>query len=68
MSWEAGGVANVSNSHRDHYNYLRTTRRKSFAGGKVGSIMKYFYGKTLENTFFFHTEKVYDNGQIANIF
>jgi zinc finger SWIM domain-containing protein 3 len=68
MSREAGGVANVGHSRRDHYNYLRTKRRKSLAGGEAGSIMRYFYGKTLENTSFCHTEKVDDNGQITNIF
>jgi zinc finger SWIM domain-containing protein 3 len=63
-----GGPLNLGYTCQDQKNHLRTKQQRELAFGQAGSMLKYFYDKTIENPSFQHAEQLDCEEHIANIF
>jgi zinc finger SWIM domain-containing protein 3 len=65
---QVGGSANLSYTLQDHKNYLRGKRQREMAYGQVGSMLRYFQEKNVENPSFQYALQMDQEEHIANIF
>ena len=65
---QVGGPLNLSYSCRDRQNYLQSRRQRELAFGQVGSMLKYFHYKIVENPSFQYALQLDCEEHITNIF
>jgi hypothetical protein len=65
---QVGGPLNLSYSCRDRQNYLQSRRQRELAFGQVGSMLKYFHDKIVENPSFQYALQLDCEEHITNIF
>jgi hypothetical protein len=67
-SRQVGGSFNLSNTRRDHKNYLHTKRQRKMEYSQARSMLKYFHDKIAENPSFQYALQMDCDEQITNIF